>query len=209
MKIWSALASSPTQKGRAIYFSCPNACVARRIASDASAPPWARRLDQLDSSRENEGGREQYPDPPTSSSNASWTCRSRLVWEARPPRAHQALVVPSTLTITDCEVDLRPGGVFRSVMRSPEGQEFSMSAAWRSCTSAAAGLDKSRLPACSSAKSRSSRRSCTSMRKTAVRRYALLPLHRDEAGRSTKRWASVALGRRSPTSSWNIKTSMV
>src|SRR5690606_11741095 len=27
-------------------------------------------------------------------------------------------------TITACEMDLRPGGVFSTVMRSPEGQEF-------------------------------------------------------------------------------------
>lgn len=28
------------------------------------------------------------------------------------------------LTVSDCEIDLRPGGMCRTVMRSPEGEEF-------------------------------------------------------------------------------------
>ncbi len=45
---------------------------------------------------------------------AAWTEPSRLVkW-----------FTPKPWTTVECEIDLRPGGVFRTVMRSPEGQEF-------------------------------------------------------------------------------------
>ncbi len=31
---------------------------------------------------------------------------------------------PAPWTTVDCEIDLRPGGILRTVMRSPEGQDF-------------------------------------------------------------------------------------
>ena len=31
---------------------------------------------------------------------------------------------PAPWTVSDCEIDLRPGGMCRTVMRSPEGEEF-------------------------------------------------------------------------------------
>jgi uncharacterized protein YndB with AHSA1/START domain len=48
-----------------------------------------------------------------------------LVWTAWTTPEHvRQWFVPRPWTVTDCEIDLRPGGVFRTVMRSPEGQEF-------------------------------------------------------------------------------------
>jgi uncharacterized protein YndB with AHSA1/START domain len=48
-----------------------------------------------------------------------------LVWTAWTKPEHlRQWFVPKPWTITDLEIDLRPGGVIRFVMRSPEGQEF-------------------------------------------------------------------------------------
>lgn len=48
-----------------------------------------------------------------------------LVWKAWTTPEHlKKWFTPAPWTTADCEVDLRPGGIFRTVMRSPEGQEF-------------------------------------------------------------------------------------
>lgn len=48
-----------------------------------------------------------------------------LVWKAWTTPEHlREWFVPKPWTITSCELDLRPGGKFNTVMRSPEGQEF-------------------------------------------------------------------------------------
>lgn len=54
-----------------------------------------------------------------------------LVWEAWTTPEHlRHWFVPRPWSITACEIDLRPGGVFRTVMRSPEGEEFPNDGCW-------------------------------------------------------------------------------
>ncbi len=48
-----------------------------------------------------------------------------LVWAAWTMPEHlMKWFVPAPWSMAGCEVDLRPGGLFRTVMRSPEGEEF-------------------------------------------------------------------------------------
>lgn len=48
-----------------------------------------------------------------------------LVWSAWTTPEHvKKWFTPAPWTTIDCEIDLRPGGIFRTVMRSPEGEEF-------------------------------------------------------------------------------------
>jgi len=48
-----------------------------------------------------------------------------LVWMAwTQPERLKKWFTPAPWTTVDCEIDLRPGGVFRTVMRSPEGRDF-------------------------------------------------------------------------------------
>ncbi len=47
-----------------------------------------------------------------------------LVWEAWTKPEHlRHWFTPKPWTVAHCEVDLRPGGIFRTVMRGPDGQE--------------------------------------------------------------------------------------
>ena len=48
-----------------------------------------------------------------------------LVWRAWTMPVHlKKWFTPVPWQTVDCEIDLRPGGIFRTVMRGPEGQEF-------------------------------------------------------------------------------------
>lgn len=48
-----------------------------------------------------------------------------LVWAAWTTPAHlKQWFTPAPWRTIDCDIDLRPGGRFRTVMCSPEGQEF-------------------------------------------------------------------------------------
>jgi uncharacterized protein YndB with AHSA1/START domain len=49
-----------------------------------------------------------------------------LVWAAwTTPEYIKKWFTPAPWQTVDCEIDLRPGGIFRTIMRSPEGQELS------------------------------------------------------------------------------------
>jgi uncharacterized protein YndB with AHSA1/START domain len=55
-----------------------------------------------------------------------------LVFEAWSKAEHVARwFTPAPLTTPSCEIDFRPGGVFRLVMRMPDGVEFPMDAVFR------------------------------------------------------------------------------
>lgn len=48
-----------------------------------------------------------------------------LVWKAwTTPSSLREWFVPKPWAITSVEIDLRPGGIFATTMRSPEGEEF-------------------------------------------------------------------------------------
>lgn len=50
--------------------------------------------------------------------------RKELVWKAwTTPEQIVKWFTPAPWTTTECELDLRPGGLFRTVMRSPEGKD--------------------------------------------------------------------------------------
>lgn len=54
-----------------------------------------------------------------------------LVWRAWTEPEHvKKWFTPAPWKTVDCEVDLRPGGIFRTVMESPEGQRFSGSSCY-------------------------------------------------------------------------------
>jgi uncharacterized protein YndB with AHSA1/START domain len=56
---------------------------------------------------------------------------SHLVWAAWTQPAHiMKWFTPAPWKTVDCTIDLRPGGIFHTVMQSPEGQRFPNSGCW-------------------------------------------------------------------------------
>src|SRR5690606_3788808 len=54
-----------------------------------------------------------------------------LVWRAWTEPEHlKKWFTPAPWKTVDCEIDLRPGGIFRTVMEGPEGQRFSGSSCY-------------------------------------------------------------------------------
>lgn len=54
-----------------------------------------------------------------------YDAKIETVWKALTKAEHlKKWFVPAPWTIPDCEVDLKPGGIFKLVMQSPEGQQF-------------------------------------------------------------------------------------
>ena len=53
------------------------------------------------------------------------------VWAAWTQPEHvKKWFTPRPWMTTECEIDLRPGGIFRTVMRGPEGEEFNNIGCW-------------------------------------------------------------------------------
>lgn len=48
-----------------------------------------------------------------------------LIWKAWTTPEHLVhWFCPKPWSVSECEIDLRPGGIFRTTMKSPEGEEF-------------------------------------------------------------------------------------
>jgi len=108
-----------------------------------------------------------------------------LVWKAWTQPEHlKVWFCPAPWSVSDCEIDLRPGGVFSTVMRSPEGQAFPHFGCYLEVVpnerlvwtdALLPGYRPSEKPFFTAIIVLESKGSCT--------RYTATAIHRDEAGR--------------------------
>lgn len=117
-----------------------------------------------------------------------------LVWLAWTTPEHiKKWFTPAPWSTVDCEIDLRPGGIFRTVMRSPEGQEFPGLGCYLEVIHNERLVWTSVLaPGYRPAPARAETGDCHDLPFTAVitlephgsgTRYSALAIHRDEEGR--------------------------
>src|ERR1700730_8731992 len=135
-----------------------------------------------------------------------------LVWAAWTVPEHvKKWFTRAPWTTVDCEIDLRPGGIFRTVMRSPERQEFpnvgcyleivkNEKLVWTNVLAPGYRPSKPSAPM-----------PCDTFAFTAVislephgneTKYTALVIHGDEEARkNTRRWDSTRVGKRLSVSS--------
>ena len=118
----------------------------------------------------------------------------RLIWRAWTEPAHvKKWWAPAPWITPECQIDLRPGGIFRTVMRSPEGQDFpheacllelvederivftnALAPGYRPATDHLLGADCAGIAFTAIV---------TLMERAGKTHYSVLVLHKDEAGR--------------------------
>ena len=110
-----------------------------------------------------------------------------LVWKAwTEPQHLKKWFVPAPWSITNCEIDLRPGGMFRTVMQSPEGESLDSAGCYLEI------IEKEKL-VFTDALTPGFRPSANPFFTAVITledhpdgtRYTALAMHKDEAGRKT------------------------
>lgn len=135
-----------------------------------------------------------------------------LIWTAwTTPAQLKKWFTPAPWKTVDCEIDLRPGGLFRTVMRSPEGQELlnagcyleiveTEKLVWTNALAPATGhaRRRRRRPALRSSLPRSLRLSRMETEQGTRRSFFTATKKR---ARNTKRWDFTRVGEKRSTSS--------
>ena len=123
-----------------------------------------------------------------------------LVWAAwTRPDYVKKWFTPAPWQTIDCEIDLRPGGIFCTVMRSPEGQDFPNTGCYLEVIENeklvwTAALTAGYRPQNAPSARRSRRRSCWN-RTAPVRSTPLSPsMAMKRAPKNTRIWASTMAG---------------
>jgi uncharacterized protein YndB with AHSA1/START domain len=108
-----------------------------------------------------------------------------LVWAAWTKPEHiLKWFTPAPWTTIGCEIDLRPGGIFRTVMRSPEGKEFPNVGCYLEVTpNERLIMTDALLPGYRPSENPFFTAIITLERQGNGTRYTAIGIHRDEAGR--------------------------
>ena len=112
------------------------------------------------------------------------------IWQAwTDPQQVVKWFTPAPWRTVACEIDLRPGGIFRTVMRSPEGQDFPNVGCWLEIVPYSrlvwtVALGPGFRPLAAPAQAPVFTAALTFTAQGAATRYHVHAMHRDEQGRA-------------------------